>query len=138
MAANLDTVFVVCGLDRDYNLRRIERYLNLIYNCGLNPAIILTKADLHQDPSSMVDEVEAIAFGVPIHLVSALDNQGLSDLEPHKKLRHQGVCGISGNEYRCVTGLPEYGYRHFAADDTYRYLSREIPGHKVGSESKGR
>ena len=83
MAANLDTVFIVCGLDRDYNLRRIERYLNLIYNCGLNPAIILTKADLHQDPSSMVDEVEAIAFGVPIHLVSALDNQGLSDLEEY-------------------------------------------------------
>ncbi len=83
MAANLDTVFIVCGLDRDYNLRRIERYLNLIYNCGLNPAIILTKADLHQDPSSMVDEVEAIAFGVPIHLVSALDNQGLSALEEY-------------------------------------------------------
>jgi ribosome biogenesis GTPase len=83
MAANLDTVFIVCGLDRDYNLRRIERYLNLIYNCGLNPAIILTKADLHQDPSTMVDEVEAIAFGVPIHLVSALDSQGLSALEEY-------------------------------------------------------
>ena len=43
IAANLDTVFVVCGLDRDFNLRRIERYLALIYNCGLNPVIILTK-----------------------------------------------------------------------------------------------
>lgn len=83
MAANLDTVFIVCGLDRDYNLRRIERYLNLIYNCGLNPAIILTKADLHQDPSLMVDEVESIAFGVPIHLVSALDSKGLNDLEEY-------------------------------------------------------
>jgi ribosome small subunit-dependent GTPase A len=83
MAANLDTVFIVCGLDRDYNLRRIERYLNLIYNCGLNPAIILTKADLHQDPDPFVDEVEAIAFGVPIHLVSALDNQGLASLEDY-------------------------------------------------------
>jgi ribosome biogenesis GTPase len=83
MAANLDTVFIVCGLDRDYNLRRMERYLNLIYNCGLNPAIILTKADLHQDPDPYVDEVEAIAFGVPIHLVSALDNQGLASLEDY-------------------------------------------------------
>jgi ribosome biogenesis GTPase len=83
MAANLDFVFIVCGLDRDYNLRRIERYLNLIYNCGLNPVIVLTKADLHQDPSPLQDEVEAIAFGVPIHLVSALDNQGLAPLEAY-------------------------------------------------------
>ncbi|MDJ0722263.1 MAG: GTPase RsgA, partial [Desulfobacterales bacterium] len=42
IAANLDTVFVVCGLDRDFNLRRIERYLTLAYNCGLDPVIILT------------------------------------------------------------------------------------------------
>lgn len=83
MAANLDTVFIVCGLDRDFNLRRIERYLNLIYNCGLKPVIILTKADLHQDPSPLVSQVEDVAFGVAIHLVSALDNSGLASLEPY-------------------------------------------------------
>ena len=83
IAANLDTVFVVCGLDRDFNLRRIERYLTLVYNCGLNPVIILTKADLHQDPEHFVSEVETVAFGVPIHLVSAVDNIGLTSLEPY-------------------------------------------------------
>jgi ribosome biogenesis GTPase len=83
IAANLDTVFIVCGLDRDFNLRRIERYLTLVYNCGLNPVIILTKADLHQDPERFVGEVEAVAFGVPIHLVSASDDTGLSSLEPY-------------------------------------------------------
>ena len=50
MAANLDTVFIVCGLDRDFNLRRIERYLTLVYSCGMEPVVILTKADLHQNP----------------------------------------------------------------------------------------
>ncbi|CAB1085221.1 Probable GTPase related to EngC [Olavius algarvensis Delta 1 endosymbiont] len=80
IAANLDTVFVVCGLDRDFNLRRIERYLTLVYNCALNPVIILTKADLHQDPDHFVSEVEAVAFGVPIHLVAAGDRQGLTCL----------------------------------------------------------
>lgn len=50
IAANLDTVFIVSGLDQDFNLRRMERYLTLVYNCGLNPVIILTKADLHKDP----------------------------------------------------------------------------------------
>ena len=83
IAANLDTVFIVSGLDRDFNLRRIERYLTLVYNCGLNPVIILTKADLHQDPGHFVSEVETVAFGVPIHLVSASDDTGLTFLEPY-------------------------------------------------------
>jgi ribosome biogenesis GTPase len=81
LAANLDTVFIVCGLDRDYNLRRIERYLTLVYNCDLKPAIILTKADLHAVPEPFVEEVETIAFGVPVHLVSARDDTGLVQLE---------------------------------------------------------
>ncbi|MCG6910072.1 MAG: ribosome small subunit-dependent GTPase A [Deltaproteobacteria bacterium] len=83
IAANLDTVFVVCGLDRDFNLRRIERYLTLVYNCGLNPVIILTKADLHQNPERFVTAVEPVAFGVPTHLVSALDCKGLAHLEAY-------------------------------------------------------
>ena len=83
IAANLDTVFIVNGLDQDFNLRRIERYLTLVYNCGLNPVIILTKADLHQDPEYFVSDAEAVAFGVPIHLVSASDDTGLTSLEPY-------------------------------------------------------
>lgn len=83
LAANLNTVFIVCGLDRDYRLRRIERYLTLVYNCDLTPAIILTKADLHQDPATFAQEVESIAFGVPVHLVSARDATGLARLESY-------------------------------------------------------
>ena len=74
---------IVSGLDQDFNLRRIERYLTLVYNCGLNSVIILTKADLHQDPEPFVREVETVAFGVPIHLVSACDDKGLISLEPY-------------------------------------------------------
>lgn len=83
IAANLDRVFIVCGLDRDFNLRRIERYLTLVYNCGLTPAIILTKADLHPDPAAFAREVESVAFGVPVHLISALDPDCLSPLVPY-------------------------------------------------------
>jgi len=83
IAANLDTVFIVCGLDRDFNTRRMERYLTLVYNCGLNPVIILTKADLHPDPEPFVSRVETIAFGVPVHPVSARDDQGLLPLEAY-------------------------------------------------------
>ena len=83
IAANLDTVFIVSGLDRDFNPRRIERYLTLVYNCGLNPVIILTKADLHRDPEHFVRETASVALDVPIHLVSASDDTGLASLEPY-------------------------------------------------------
>ncbi len=83
IAANLDTVFIVTGLDRDFNLRRIERYLTLVYNCGLTPVIILTKADLHQDPEHFATQAETIAFDVPVHLVSAFNDTGLSSLTPY-------------------------------------------------------
>ena len=83
IAANLDSVWIVCGLDRDFNLRRIERYLALAYNCGLTPVIVLTKTDLHRDPGSFVQEVEAIAFGVSVHAVSATASIGLAPLEAY-------------------------------------------------------
>jgi ribosome biogenesis GTPase len=83
MAANLDAVFIVCGLDRDFNVRRIERYLALVYNCGLIPVIVLTKADLHDEPEACVDEVKAVALGVPVHLVSAEDETGVFELEQY-------------------------------------------------------
>jgi ribosome biogenesis GTPase / thiamine phosphate phosphatase len=83
IAANLDTVFVVCGLDRDFNLRRIERYLTLVYNCGLNPVVVLTKADLHEAPGAFMEEVETVALAVPVHPVSALDDDGLHPLEAY-------------------------------------------------------
>jgi len=83
MAANLDTVLIVCGLDQDFNQARIERYLTLTYNCGLKPAIVLTKADLNPDPAERRAEVETVAFDVPVHLVSALDTTGLAELEPY-------------------------------------------------------
>lgn len=98
IAANLDTTFIVCGLDRDFNLRRIERYLTLVYNCNIVPAIILTKGDLHASPESCVEQVETIAFGVPIHLISAMDSDSLSQLadylSPGKTVALLGSSGV--------------------------------------------
>ena len=97
IAANLNTVGIVSGLDQDFNLRRMERYLTLVYNCGLDPVIILTKADLHPDPDHFVSEVEAVALGVPIHLVSASDDTGLAALTPYLSFgRTTTLVGSSG------------------------------------------
>lgn len=80
IAANIDTVFIVCGLDRDYNVRRIERYLALVYNCGMAPVIVLTKADLHESPDAFRDEVGSAAFGVPVVPTSTKDGLGVDEL----------------------------------------------------------
>jgi ribosome biogenesis GTPase len=98
IAANLDTVFIVCGLDQDFNMRRLERYLTLVYNCGLTPAIILTKADLHQNPEQYAYEVETVAFEVPVHCISAKDSIGLASLEPYlSQGRTIAMVGSSGS-----------------------------------------
>lgn len=83
IATNVDTVFIVSGLDLDFNLRRIERYLLLVWDSGANPVIILNKADLCNEVEQRRDEVEAVALGVPIVVLSAIENQGLDALIPY-------------------------------------------------------
>ena len=70
VAANIDTVFLVAGLDRDFNPRRIERYLVVARESGASPVIVLNKADLSDDPGARVQEVRALANDAPVHAVS--------------------------------------------------------------------
>lgn len=83
VAANIDTVFFVTGLDHNFNLRRIERYLTSVWDSGANPVIILNKADLCEDINERILAVESIAYGVPIHAVSALEQQGIDVLHQY-------------------------------------------------------
>jgi ribosome biogenesis GTPase / thiamine phosphate phosphatase len=80
VAANIDTVFLVSGLDHDFNLRRIERYLTTAWNGGARPVIVLNKADLAADLPAMVREVEAVASGAPIHVMSSKRGEGVDAL----------------------------------------------------------
>lgn len=80
LAANVDTVFLVCGLDGDFNPRRIERYLAVAWDSGASPVVVLNKSDLCSDVAAHVKEAESCAFGVPIHALSAVKNDGLDAL----------------------------------------------------------
>ena len=80
LAANVDVAFVVSSLGPDLEPRRIERYLVTIWESGATPEIVLTKADRLDDPWPLVAEVEAVALGVPVHVVSALTGQGCDAL----------------------------------------------------------
>src|SRR5262245_29811460 len=66
VAANIDIVFLVSGLDGDFNPRRIERYLVTAWESGASPVILLNKADLVEDAGTIVDEVRDLAQGVPV------------------------------------------------------------------------
>jgi ribosome biogenesis GTPase len=80
LAANIDVAFIVSSLGPDLEPRRIERYLVALWDSGASPEIVLTKADRFDDPSEMVAIVEAVAIGVPVHVVSALSGYGLDAL----------------------------------------------------------
>jgi ribosome biogenesis GTPase / thiamine phosphate phosphatase len=77
VAANVDLVFVVCGLDADFNVRRIERYLARVWASGAQPAVILNKADLCEDIAARAAEVRSHGAGAPIHVTSALRSEGI-------------------------------------------------------------
>ncbi|MFZ0426823.1 MAG: ribosome small subunit-dependent GTPase A [Acidobacteriota bacterium] len=77
VAANVDTVLVVMGLDRDFSLRRLERLLTLAYEGGIEPVAVLNKADRVGDADERRLEVESLAPGVPVLAISALQDQGL-------------------------------------------------------------
>ncbi len=86
VAANVDTVFLVTALNHDFNPRRIERYLTLIWNSGSSPVIILSKADLCDDIAEKVAEVENVAYGIPIHVISAVQEEGIDELEKYLRV----------------------------------------------------
>lgn len=81
-AANIDTVFLVTGLDGDFSLRRIERYLTAAWDGGAAPVVVLNKADLRDDLAAVLVEVERVAPGTPVVTTSALDEAGVDALRP--------------------------------------------------------
>ena len=80
LAANVDIAFVVTSLGPDLEPRRIERYLVTIWESGAVPEVVLTKADRLEDPWAQVPAVEAVALGVPVHVVSAVTGLGCDQL----------------------------------------------------------
>jgi len=81
IAANIDVLFVVAGLDGDFNLRRLERYLLMARESGARPVVLLNKADLRADAADVA--AGTLRLGAPVAVMSALDGSGISALEAH-------------------------------------------------------
>jgi ribosome biogenesis GTPase / thiamine phosphate phosphatase len=97
IAANVDRLLIVNGLDGDFNLSRIERYLVLAHQAACEPVIVLNKADLCDAPELAAEQVCAIAPGVPVLVVSAETGRGWEALEAALPPRQTSVfAGSSG------------------------------------------
>jgi ribosome biogenesis GTPase len=83
MASNIDLALLVAGLDNDFNLRRIERYLAVAWSSEITPVVVLNKSDLADDVDGRLVAVEAIAPGVATVPVSARTGAGLDELRRH-------------------------------------------------------
>lgn len=83
MASNVDVALLVAGLDNDFNLRRIERYLAVAWSSAITPVVVLNKADLDGDTDGRLVAVDAIAPGVAVVAVSAWTGAGLDELLAH-------------------------------------------------------
>jgi ribosome biogenesis GTPase / thiamine phosphate phosphatase len=97
MAANVDVAIIVSSLDGDFEPRRIERALALIWEAGAEPVIALTKLDLCPDPSAQLALLAQVAHGCAVHAVSAHTGHGMSELEAHLRPgRTLALLGSSG------------------------------------------
>ena len=83
IAANIDVVFVMIGLDFDFNIRRVERYLAAVWESGATPVVLLNKSDVCSDAEAKLEDLRRVAIGVDVHVVSALTSQGLEGLQPY-------------------------------------------------------
>lgn len=85
IAANIDTIFIITAVGHDLNLRRLERYLTIVYSSGAKPVILINKIDLAEDlpddPSATIQEIKDIADDVPVITLSALSKTNLEKLD---------------------------------------------------------
>jgi len=98
VAANVDTVFLVQSLNKDFNMRRLERYLISAWESGALPVVILTKADICEDIADKLAEVNRTAAGVEVYTVSAVSGEGIDEIKkflgPGKTVALLGSSGV--------------------------------------------
>jgi ribosome biogenesis GTPase len=95
VAANIDIVFIVCGLDDDFNPARIERYLLLSADSGALAVVLLNKADVCKNLNECLDALAPITKDTPVHVVSATRQQGIDHIRDY--LSAGTTCALMGS-----------------------------------------
>jgi ribosome biogenesis GTPase len=98
VAANVDTVFLVQSLNKNFNMRRLERYLISAWESGAVPVVLLTKADCCDNVSERVSTVYATCAGVEVHAISCFTGYGIEEIRkyfcPGKTVALLGSSGV--------------------------------------------
>jgi ribosome biogenesis GTPase / thiamine phosphate phosphatase len=128
LAANVDTALLLAGLDDDFSLRRLERYIATAWESGADPAVVLTKTDLCDDVPAAVLAVESVAIGVPVYPVSNVTADGLDVLATRLETGRTAVLlGSSGVGKSTLlnrfAGEEVMATRALAADGTGRHTT---------------
>jgi len=98
MAANIDYGLIVQGLDRDFNIMRLDRYIVQITDCGIEPVIILNKEDLIESREKYISEVTRLGRNCPVYFCSTTIQSGLDEIYTHvlKPQKTHILIGSSG------------------------------------------
>jgi ribosome biogenesis GTPase len=134
IAANVDVVLIVTGLDHDFNVRRLERYIALAWSSGAEPVVVLNKADLCDDVPGRIADVGLVAPGVPVRVLAALEGMGLDSLMPllpsGKTVALLGSSGVGKSTIvNALLGFERQATREVRADDQrgrHTTTSREL------------
>jgi ribosome biogenesis GTPase / thiamine phosphate phosphatase len=128
LAANVDVVFLLNGLDDDFSLRRLERYVTTAWESGAEPVVVLTKADLCAEVADRVLEAESVAIGVPVLPVSNVTGEGLEAiagfLRPGRTAVLLGSSGVGKSSLlNRLAGVELMRTAELAADGTGRHTT---------------
>ena len=122
IAANIDTVFVVTSCNQDFNLARLERYVALAFDAGIEPVIVLTKADLAEDPASYVTAARAVSDRVAVVSLDARGAEPLAVLadwcRPGRTVAFVGSSGVGKSTLtNALVGAQAIATRGIREDD---------------------
>lgn len=140
VAANIDTVFICMSLNKDFNVRRLERYLAATWDSGAMPVVVLTKSDLCQDRAEREEKIiraEQAAIGADIVCTSAKEGEteGLAPyLVPGKTIAFVGSSGVGKSSLiNKITGTTDFAVNGLRKDDKGRHTTTrrqlvQLPG----------
>jgi ribosome biogenesis GTPase len=147
LAANVDTAFLLAGLDDDFSLRRLERYVTTAWESGAEPVVVLTKADLSADVGDALLQVESVAIGVPVYPISNVTGVGIEELaaklSPGKTVVLLGSSGVGKSTLlNRLAGTELMRTGAIAADGTGRHTTThrelvQLPGGALAIDTPG-
>ncbi len=128
VATNIDTVFICMSLNKDFNLRRLERYLSIAWDSGAIPVIVLTKSDLCTESELRLSEISSISLGVDVLITTSTSNEGVQSLKRYlsygKTVAFIGSSGVGKSTLiNCLLGQNILDTNGIRNDDKGRHTT---------------